>query len=138
MNSQTRKIFPTLFFGDFCFSNVKISLQRSRERNCVRELFLLEQKRNQICFSLLPGGFIAIAVGDGEKLMELPLCSPKPLTLTTSYFHQRTIFSTSPSIKHLRGIFFGLVFSMPLSPEQQYYFSPWKKSMNFSFLSERS
>lgn len=52
---------------------------------------------NEPTFPFLPGGFIAIAVGDGEKLMELPQrrsqLKPQP--------SQQVTPSTSPNIKDL-------------------------------------
>lgn len=92
MNSQAWKSFSLFradFLGKFC----------SRVMSCVRRFF------GNICWNHFFGeGFIAIAVGDGEKLMELlsPLhAPPKPLTLTTSY--NISMLPTFPNIKDVGG-----------------------------------
>lgn len=60
---------------------------------CVNCASFLGTWRNRLSF--FREGFIAIAVGDGEILMEQLLPSNHFLTLTTSY--NRTMFSTFPS-----------------------------------------
>lgn len=94
----------------------------------------------------LPGGFIAIAVGDGEKLMEhsfqFTLFSPlKPLKEALKRPHnklQHTIFSAFPNIKDFGGnnIRVGSLFVAIFCRWKNLLFSPpKKKSMNFSLLS---
>lgn len=80
MTSETRKNFQNIWGFRF-----------SRGRNCVRVKFVCilfsGNKKEESNFPSIPGGFIVIAVGDGEELTELPISVmlPKPTTLTTSY-----------------------------------------------------
>lgn len=92
MNSQTGKDFPfeyLYFWGNSPFS--------ARGGEMCAWIVRLFSGRNEPTFPFLPGGFIAIAVGDGEKLMELPQrrsqLKPQP--------SQQVTPSTSPNMKDL-------------------------------------